>query len=294
MTTNREATWNVSSDIALPLDQPRLMGILNVTPDSFSDGGRYATASDGVNAAKRMKDEGACIIDIGGESTRPGASAVHEAEQIRRTIPVIQEIRKCFSSEELLLSIDTTRSEVARAALDAGANIINDISAGRDDDAMLPLAASRKCGIILMHRRSAPDKDVYSDQYAIAPDYGGDVVLHVRQFLQQRCEAAIAAGIDPAAIVLDPGVGFGKTVEQNFELIHRTRELIKLNHPLLSAVSRKSFIGAVSNEPNPVGRVFGTIAITVVQWLAGVRLFRVHDVAAHRQALDVLVRCATR
>jgi dihydropteroate synthase len=287
-TAQREISqWRIGRARSLPLDQPRIVGVLNVTPDSFSDGGNHSTHQSAIDAALQMKDRGACMIDVGGESTRPGAQPVSAAEQIRRTIPVIEGVRRIASAGELLISIDTTSAEVARAALDAGADVINDISAGRDDEHMLPLAAARGCGLVLMHRRTAPQRDSYSDQYSIAPDYGGDVVEFVKNFLRERRDAAIAAGVNPDAIVLDPGLGFGKSLSQNYEIIRRVRELFSLNCPVLSAASRKSFIGAITGVPEPAHRVMGSVAVSVAQYLQGVRLFRVHDVAPHREALAV-------
>lgn len=279
--------WRIAPDRVLHLDRPRLIGILNVTPDSFSDGGAYPTVDDALRAAIHMNEHGADVIDVGGESTRPGSKPVDLREQIRRTRPVIERIRNKLHADDLLISIDTTRSEVARAALDAGADIINDVSAGSDDPAMLPLAASRACGLILMHRRTAPARDVFSHQYETEPDYGGDVVRSVRDALQQRASAARQAGVSQDAIVIDPGLGFGKSVKQNYELAGRIHELRALNYHVLSAASRKSFIGAVTNEPTPARRDAGSVAISVVHWMLGVRLFRVHDVRSHRQALDV-------
>lgn len=278
--------WQVGQ-ISLTLDQPRLIGILNITPDSFSDGGAYPTAQHAMDAALRMRDEGACMIDVGGESTRPGSTPVDSDEQVRRVVPVIEGVRKLAPRKELLISVDTTRSEVAQAALDAGADVINDISAGRDDVHMLPLAASHRCGIILMHRLHAPQRDSYSDQYATPPDYNGDVVGFVRDFLAQRAETAVSAGVTPSSIVVDPGLGFGKSVAQNYELAGRIHELAELGYPVLSASSRKSFIGAASGVSLPQQRLAGTLAVSIALFFAGVRLFRVHDVAAHREALAV-------
>jgi dihydropteroate synthase len=283
--------WRTGPTRSIMLDQPRLMGVVNVTPDSFSDGGMFGSVMDAVEYGLRLVEQGASIIDIGGESTRPGSKPVPPAEQIRRTIPVIRGMRsrlqKHYRGAELPhISIDTTRAAVAQAALENGAEIINDISAGVDDQAMLPLAASRACGIILMHRRTAPAQDHYSDRHPTPPSYG-DVVHDVREFLAQRIEAAIAAGIARSAIVIDPGLGFGKNVKQNYELIARTCELMSLGCPLLSAASRKSFLGAASGGSTPVGRVIASTAVSVHHALQGVRLFRVHDVAAHREALAV-------
>jgi dihydropteroate synthase len=280
---NAARLWRVSDDRVLHLDQPRLLGVLNATPDSFSDGGMYPSIDALVGAALRFVEEGAKVIDIGGESTRPGSMRVGEAEQIARTVPAIEELRRC---SDVLISIDTTRSAVARAALDAGANIINDQSAGLEDDRMLPLAAERGCGLILMHRRAAPPDDSYSDQYEREPDYG-DVVLAVRRFLSERCTAAEAAGAAREAIAVDPGLGFGKSVDQNYQLIARSAELVADGYPVLGAASRKSFIGAITGIETPRERVIGSAAASTIQYLAGVRLFRVHDVAAQREALSV-------
>jgi dihydropteroate synthase len=276
-------SWLIAPGRALTLDQPRILGVLNVTPDSFSDGGRHRGVDEALAHALRMIDEGASIIDVGGESTRPGAARVPAAEQIDRTALVIEAIA---ARSTVPISIDTTSSEVAAAALDAGASIINDVSAGRDDDRMLPLAGSRGCGLILMHRLFPPGEDRYSDRYEKPAEYG-DVVADVRAFLMLRVASAIDAGVEARAIVIDPGRGFGKSVAQNYELIARIGELVATGHHVLSAASRKSFIGAVSGVEQPADRVAGSVAISVAHWLAGVRLFRVHDVAAHREALAV-------
>lgn len=285
--------WKVGPNKSLPLDRPRLMGVLNVTPDSFSDGGQFRGVAEAVDFAMQMMLDGASIIDVGGESTRPGSKPVPAVEQIHRTVPVIRGIRYRLNNQrrgtalELLISIDSTRATVARAALDAGADIINDVSAGLDDPEMLPLAASRQCGLILMHRLKPPSEDSYSDQYAAAPHYNGDVVAIVRQFLGDRAKAAVAAGVHPAAIVIDPGLGFGKSVDQNYTLLGRIGEFRELGYPVLSASSRKSFLGAVSGIQDPAARMIASTAVSVNHYAQGVRLFRVHDVAAHREALAV-------
>lgn len=292
-------SWRIARECVLSLDQPRIVGILNVTPDSFSDGGAYSTTDDAVAAAMRMIGEGAAIIDVGGESTRPGSRSVDEDEQIRRTIPVIRGLRTKLGLEvasgrrtDGLISIDTTRARVAEAALDAGADIINDVSAGTDDEHMLPLAASRHCGLILMHRLRKPHDDSFSTNYAITPDYHGNVYSVVRDFLAQRLDAALAAGVDRRTIVVDPGLGFGKSVAQNFELAARLGELqSELERPALSAASRKSFLTQspsamrLDPPPPPRERVAAGVAMTLSHWQMGVRIFRVHDVAAHAEAL---------
>ncbi len=275
--------WQVGSGRTLRLDQPRFIGVLNVTPDSFSDGGLNATVTAAVSHGVSMVSQGACMIDVGGESTRPGAGRVEAAEQIDRTVRVIEALRR---RSDTLISIDTTRAAVAEAALDAGADVINDVSAGTEDDEIFALASRRGCGLILMHRRVPPDQDLYSDRYLETPEYG-DVVAAVGDWLARRCRAAEDRGVDPASIVIDPGLGFGKSVEQNFELIRRVDEFVATGRPVLGAASRKSFIGAVSGVTEPADRDVGSATLSVLQWLAGVRLFRVHDVAAHRQAIAV-------
>jgi len=277
-------TWRLSRAATLPLDRPRLLGILNVTPDSFSDGGRYTTDDTAAAHAQRLVEDGADIIDIGGESTRPGAPRVPAQEQIARVIPIIHAIRA--RAADVRISIDTTLAPVAAAALDAGATVVNDVSAGLDDPAMLALVAERGCGVILMHRLRPPPHDAYSHQHHHEPDYGPDGVIGaVVDFLAARLAAARAAGIAPDSIVVDPGLGFGKSVAQNFRLIAHIGEVMSLGVPVLSAASRKSFIGAVAGEPDPALRVAGSIAISVAHALEGVRLFRVHDVREHAQAL---------
>lgn len=266
------------------LDRPRIMAIVNVTPDSFYDGGRLSSVEEAVAAAALAVESGADVLDVGGESTRPGSAAVSAEEQIRRVAPVIEGIRRAGIA--CPVSVDTTRAEVARAALDAGAGIINDVSAGTDDPAVLRVAAERGAGLVLMHRLVRPEKDRYSDRYESPPGYG-DVVAEVREYLAGRARAAIAAGVDPAAIVIDPGLGFGKTVEQNLELIRRTNELAGLGFPVLSALSRKSFVGRVSlgRDSTPDERLGGTVGLSVVHLLAGASVFRVHDVREAGEAL---------
>ncbi len=273
--------WRVAPRRVLLLDRPRLIGVLNVTPDSFSDGGRFTDVAAAVARGFRLAEEGADVVEVGGESSRPGASPVEPREQIARVLPVIAGLRR---SGGLLLSIDTTSAAVAEAALDAGADIVNDVSAGRDDPAMLGLAARRSCGLVLMHRRLPPRLDSWSDRYDEPPEYE-DVVAHVREFLADRCRAAVEQGVDPGAIVIDPGLGFGKTVEQNLQLLGSIGELTGDGYAVMSAASRKSFIGAVTGVAVPANRVEGSVAVSVMHWMAGVRLFRVHDVAAHREAL---------
>lgn len=281
--------WQVAPGVGVNLDRPRLMGILNVTPDSFSDGGRFADAAQAAEEGLRLLEDGADLLDIGGESTRPGAEAVPVDEQIRRIVPVIERIHA--RRPEALISVDTTQSAVAEAALSAGATIINDVSAGRDDPELLGLAAERRCGLILMHRRSVPRDDSFSDQYgADAPEYG-NVVEEVRTFLEERVAAATAAGVSESALIVDPGLGFGKTVEQNFELIRSMAALAGLGAGVLGAASRKSFLGAATGVATPRDRLAGSLAAAAAMFVRGVRLFRVHDVEAHREFFAALDRC---
>lgn len=284
-------TWPLSSGLAISLTHPRLIAILNLTPDSFYDGGRLHTPADAVRAAHHAALAGADALDIGGESTRPGASRVSAQEQIARVVPAIKAIRaEGGILGTIPISIDTTLAEVARAALDAGAQIINDVSGATEDPAILSLAASSGAGLILMHRALAPDQDRYSTSYAPSEaPIQGDAVEHVRLALQALMQRAVEAGVDPERIILDPGLGFGKTVEQNAMLIRRTPELLTLGRPILSALSRKSFVGAFAAEPPlPLDqRLPATLACSIAHFHAGARLFRVHDVAAHTQALRV-------
>ena len=279
--------WQVSASRSLALDVPRLLAIINTTPDSFFDASRVPTLEEALARATRAVDEGADALDIGGESTRPGSTPVPPGEQVARVVPLIRAIRSARATiADIPITVDTTSAAVAQAALDAGADAINDQSAGRDDPDMLPLVAKRRAGIILMHRLARPREDSYSDKYTAAPTYS-DVVKEVADFLISRAHAAINAGIAPESIVLDPGLGFGKTVEQNCELVRRTAELHSLGFPLLGASSRKSFVGRVSlsRDSTPAERLPGTLAFSIAQFLGGVRLFRVHDVPEHRAAL---------
>jgi len=247
---------------------PCVMGVLNVTPDSFSDGGDFLDPTAAVEHGLRMAAEGAAIIDVGGESTRPGAGAVSPDEQISRTAPVIGELSR---RSEVVISIDTTSSKVARAALDAGARIINDISALRFDVEMAPLVADSGAAVILMHMQGTPRTMQAKPTYL-------DVVKEVKQFLAERISVAVAAGIERSKIVVDPGLGFGKTVEHNLLLMKHLEDLWELRAPLLVGPSRKSFIGKVLGLDNPADRLFGTAAAVARCVAARAQIIRVHDV----------------
>lgn len=280
--------WQLGNGKSIPLDRPSVIAILNVTPDSFSDGGDLATPAAAARAALDAIAAGAAMLDIGGESTRPGAARVPAHEQVRRVVPAIRAVREL--APDVPISVDTTLADVAAAAVDAGADAINDVSAGLEDDRLLPVAAERGASLILMHRLRSPERDRFSDRYEVPPDYSdqGGVVTAVREFLRNRAAAAIAAGISPARIVIDPGLGFGKTVEQNVELLRATPEIAGLGFPVLSALSRKSFtarLGRIDPALPPRDRLNATLGMSVAHLFAGARLFRVHDVGPHVQAL---------
>ena len=256
---------------------PVLMGVLNVTPDSFSDGGEFLGAEPAVLHAEKMFDEGAQVIDVGGESTRPGSDPVSPEEELRRVLPVIQGILS--ACPDSIVSIDTYRFSIAEAALDAGARAVNDVTA-LGDPRMAGLMAERGCPIILMHMLGEP-KSMQQD-----PRYE-DVVREVRDFLAERAERAIRAGVEPENIILDPGIGFGKTMEHNLKLLKRLDSLVELGFPVLVGVSRKSFLGKITGSEDPKSRLFGTMAANVLAYERGASLFRVHDVRANKEALAV-------
>jgi dihydropteroate synthase len=264
---------------AIPLDRPAILGILNVTPDSFSDGGRFTRTDAAVAHAETLMADGATVIDIGGESTRPGRTeSVPAAEELGRVVPVIGALAR--SHPDLVISVDTVKSEVARAALDAGAAIVNDVSAFRLDPAMVGVAAASGAGVILMHSRG----DLLEIASYTHADYAGDVVGGVMAELQESLSAATAAGIEADAIVVDPGLGFSKTPEQSVELFDQLAALQALGRPVLVGPSRKRFLGAVTGLPVEE-RDRATATACALAWERGARLFRVHAVAAAREAL---------
>lgn len=257
------------------------MGILNVTPDSFSDGGAYREISCAVSRAQIMQQEGADLIDIGGESTRPGAERIDVATQLARIIPVLEGIMADTDlSSRLLISVDTTQSRVADVALNLGAGMVNDVSAGTDDPEILDVVAAHRVPIVLMHMRGTPQSMQNNPVY-------DDVTAEVRDYLESRVEAAIGAGIARENIILDPGIGFGKRKEDNLMLLAHLDAFVELGFPVLLGASRKRFMGAICKEQHPKELLGATIATTVLGIRAGVRLFRVHDVKENRQAADV-------
>jgi dihydropteroate synthase len=254
---------------------PTLMGVVNVTPDSFSDGGLYLDPERAVAHGRELVEVGAEILDVGGESTRPGAEPVGAEEELRRVVPVIQGL----AGSRVRISVDTSKAAVAAAALDAGAEIVNDVTALRGDPEMATLCAERGATVVLMHMLGEP-RTMQDD-----PRYK-DVVAAVKAFLVGRLEAADAAGIEADRVWLDPGIGFGKTGAHNLELLRRLGELRDLGRPLVVGTSRKSFIGKVDGSPADQ-RLGGTIASSVLAAAEGADVLRVHDVAEVRQALTV-------
>jgi dihydropteroate synthase len=254
-----------------------VMGIVNVTPDSFSDGGAFDDSYAAVAHARRLAGEGAGILDVGGESTRPGAAPVPAAEERRRVVPVVEGIAGLGLGVQI--SIDTMKREVAEAAVDAGASYVNDVSAFRHDPELAGLVADRGLDCCLMHMLGEPRTMQREPRYE-------DVVSEVKAFLEARMEAAVAAGIDEARIQLDPGIGFGKTLEHNLELLRRLEELTALGRPLVVGTSRKSFLGRITGR-DVTERAVATAASCVLAFERGGRVFRVHDVAAVVDALKV-------
>lgn len=266
---------------ALPLDRPLIMGILNVTPDSFSDGGRFFSVEAAVAQARTMRDEGADIIDVGGESTRPqGAVAVDIAEELRRIIPVIGAVAATL--RDVVLSVDTVKSDVAKEALDAGAQIVNDVSAFRLDPRMGEICAGSGAGVVLMHSRGG-----VSEMGTYAHAQYDDVVEEVLAELRERVGAAERAGVSADHIAIDPGIGFAKRGEHSLNMLAGLPELVSSGYPVVVGTSRKRFLGEIARVTEPAARVHATVGANVAALHLGARIFRVHDVAPNRQALDV-------
>ena len=273
----RERIWKVGDRVFNVSRQGLVMGVLNVTPDSFSDGGNFFELEKAVEQGVRMAAEGADIIDIGGESTRPGAEPVAAKEELRRVIPVIEKLR---AKIDVPISIDTSKAEVARAAIHAGASIVNDVTGGRGDEGMLPLLAETKSALIIMHMQGTPQT------MQIQPRYE-DVVSAVSDFFRQQYARIIGCNIDPMAIAFDPGIGFGKTFEHNLELLAQLERLRVHDRPLVIGVSRKSFLGKLANSPEMKDRLAPAIALTSLLRARGADVFRVHDVKENMSALRI-------
>jgi dihydropteroate synthase len=282
-----EVTWKIAEQTRDLSRRAFIMGVLNVTPDSFSDGGEFFSTEKAIEQGRRMATEGAQIIDVGGESTRPGAKAISVDEELGRVIPVIEQLRASISA---LISIDTSKSAVARAALDSGATIINDVTAGRADPEMFALAAERKAALILMHMQGTPRT------MQVAPHYD-DVVREVGNFFRQQYERALECGVDPMAIAFDPGIGFGKTVEHNLALLAHL-ECVRIQHrPLVVGVSRKSSLGKMIGSNAMEDRLAPTVAFTALLRERGANVLRVHDVkenVAALRATETLLEAAAK
>ena len=273
----RERIWKIG-ERALDVSRHGLiMGVLNVTPDSFSDGDQFLSRDKAVERGLQMAAEGAHIIDVGGESTRPGSQPITADEELRRVLPVIEDLRRKL---DVAISIDTSKAEVARAAIEAGASVVNDVTGGRGDEQMLPLIAETKSGLIVMHMQGTPPTMQIQPRYA-------DVVAEISEFFRQQYARAIDLNIDPMAIAFDPGIGFGKTLEHNLELLAQLERLRTQDRPLVVGVSRKSFLGKLIGSPEIRDRLVPGVALTAILRARGADVFRVHDVKENVYALRV-------
>jgi dihydropteroate synthase len=253
------------------------MGVLNVTPDSFSDGGRFLLPEKAVESGLRMASEGADIIDVGGESTRPGAEPVGAEEELQRVIPVIEELTNKI---DIPISIDTSKAQVARAAMNAGVSIVNDVTGGRGDKEMIPLVAENRAAFVILHMHGIPQTMQMDPNYT-------DVVSEVADFFRQQYLRALKCGVDPMAIAFDPGIGFGKTLEHNLELLAQLHRLRVNDRPLVIGVSRKSFLAKVIGSLEISNRLAPAVALTALLRARGADVFRVHDVKENVNALRI-------
>jgi dihydropteroate synthase len=269
--------WKIGDRIVDLSRRGMIMGVLNVTPDSFSDGNEFFEFEAAVERGIQMEAEGADIIDVGGESTRPGADAVSVEEELRRVVPVIEKLR---ASTNVAISIDTSKSEVAGAALDAGASIINDVTGGRGDEKMFPLAATRKSAVVLMHMQGEPRTMQKNPQY-------GDVVGEVADFFRQQYSRALECGVEPMRLAFDPGIGFGKTLEHNLSLLKNFDQLREHDRPLVVGVSRKAFLGKLVGSNDMPDRLVPTVALTAILRDRGADVLRAHDVKENVAALRI-------
>src|SRR5436190_18544624 len=273
----RERIWKIGKRVFDVSRHGLIMGVLNVTPDSFSDGGEFLTADKATERGLQMAAEGAQIIDVGGESTHPGTEPVPLEEELRRVIPVIENLRRKL---DVPISIDTSKAEVARAAIGVGASIVNDVTGGRGDDKMLPLVAETKSAFVIMHMQGTPRT------MQIAPRYT-DIVAEISEFFRQQFARAIGLNIDPMAIAFDPGIGFGKTLEHNLELLGQLERLRAHDRALVVGVSRKAFLGKLIGSPEISDRLIPGLALTSLLRARGGDVFRVHDVRENVYALRV-------
>src|SRR5438552_14092652 len=267
--------WKIVERVFDLSRQGLIMGVLNVTPDSFSDGGKFLTAEKAVEHGMQMAAEGADLIDVGGESTRPGAEPVAAEEELHRVIPVIEKLRLKI---HIPISIDTSKAQVARAAIETGASIVNDVTGGRGDEEMLPLVAETKSAFIIMHMQGNPRTMQLEPRYA-------DVASEVADFFRQQYARAIECGSDPMAIAFDPGIGFGKTLEHNLKLLAQLEKIRVHDRPLVIGVSRKGFLATVTGASKMESRLAPTLALTSLLRERGADVFRVHDVKENADAL---------
>jgi len=272
-----ERQWKIGERLFNVSRHGLIMGVLNVTPDSFSDGGKFFAAEKAIEHGLKMAADGADIVDVGGESTRPGAEAIAADEELRRVIPVIEKLR---AKTDVPISIDTSKTEVALAAIHAGAAIVNDVTGGRADEGMLPLIAKTKSALIMMHMQGTPRTMQKQPRY-------NDVVSEVANFFRQQYACAIGCNIDPMAIAFDPGIGFGKTLDHNLELLAQLERLRVHDRPLVIGVSRKSFLGKLIESPDMDDRGAPAVALTALLRTRGADVFRVHDVKENVSALRV-------
>jgi dihydropteroate synthase len=273
----RERIWKIGKRVFDVSRHGLIMGVLNVTPDSFSDGGEFFTADTATERGLQMAVEGAHIIDVGGESTHPSTEPVPVEEELRRVIPVIENLRRKL---DVPISIDTSKAEVARAAIEAGASIVNDVTGGQGDEQMLPLVAETKSAFIIMHMQGTPRTMQIQPRYT-------DVVAEISEFFRQQYAVAIGLNIDPMAIAFDPGIGFGKTLEHNLELLAQLERLRVHDRALVVGVSRKSFLGKLIGSPEISERLVPGLALSALLRARGADVFRVHDVKENVHALRV-------
>jgi dihydropteroate synthase len=273
----REMIWKIGERVFNVSRQGLIMGVLNVTPDSFSDGGEFFAPEKAIERGLAMAAEGAHIIDVGGESTRPGAEPVSAEEELRRVIPVIEKLQARI---DVAISIDTSKSDVARAAIQAGASIVNDVTGGRGDEEMLPLVAETNSAFIIMHMQGTPRTMQNQPRYA-------DVVLEIADFFRQQYARAIVYNIDPMAIAFDPGIGFGKTLDHNLELLAHLEQFRVHDRPVVVGVSRKSFLAKLIDSPDVGDRLAPAVALTALLRARGADVFRVHEVKENVSALRV-------
>jgi len=281
--------WKIAGRVVDLSRHGMIMGVLNVTPDSFSDGGKFFAAEKAVEHGLKMTMDGAHIIDVGGESTRPGAEAIAAEEELRRVIPVIEKLRAKidlhsaplhFAQDKFFISIDTSKAAVARAAIEAGASIVNDVTGGRGDTEMMPLVAESQAAFIIMHMQGNPKTMQLEPRY-------DDVVSEVADFFRQQYARALECDVDPMAIAFDPGIGFGKTLEHNLELIDNLGALRVDERPLVVGVSRKSFLAKLIGSSDMSDRLAPVVALTSLLRARGADVFRVHDVEENANALRV-------